>query len=357
MIRCSAKFRILLLVLLCILSGCQKIGNREYGVRFWKLPPWLGGGISERIFRPGETVIDYPILSSVYRFDAGVRDVSWGSDQQEAPVQTRARDGNEVALAVTVSYKVIGEAQRIQKLIRTVGTTNEDVQRIVMSAARADIRTYMNELRTSEFILDEPRYKAVDRVRESLRERLEPLGVEILRVNLDGFTFDEQYEAKLKEIQQQREETEREKARIATVTAKKEQELNNMQASVNQMIEAAKGYRNQATARGDNFLLSKENRAKAITAKGEAEVEALLEQIEALSGPGGRALLKLEIVKQLMKEKPKFVVLNEGESGQSLNVNRLDTNDLIGQVGLLEGLREQEKVSSNKKESAHEEKK
>ena len=63
-------------------------------------------------------------------------------------VQTRALDGNEVALAVTVSYKIRTEPAALRRLIQKVALTNQRVENIVVAAARADIRTFMNELKT-----------------------------------------------------------------------------------------------------------------------------------------------------------------------------------------------------------------
>ncbi len=324
-----------------LLNGCQNLESREYAVRFWKLPPIIGGGVSERIFRPGEVVLDIPVVTKIYRFDAGVRDLSWAEGKQQGPVKTRALDGNEVALSVTVSYKIQPSAQKLTTLVQQVGTTVDDVDRIVRSVARADIRTYMNELETSDFIKDRPRYEAIDDVRKNMAERLEPYGIEVLRVNLDGFRFDQEYEILLKKIQQKREETGREIERMKTVQALKERELNDAQAEVNQIREEAKGYATQAKIRGDNYLASKKNQAEAIRVKAESEYKALQEQIQALSGPGGESLLKLELAKQLLKSNPRFVVVGKDGEGGALSVQRLDANQLIDQAGVFEALREE----------------
>jgi len=336
---CRLKTYSLCLFLL-LLSGCTRLDSREYGLRFWKFPPALGGGVSSKILVPGETVLDIPFLSEIYLFDAGVREISWGETKAEfVPLNTRALDGNEVSLSVTVSYRIIPEARGLLSLLQFVGSNDQQIRSLVKTTTEADVRTYMNDLRTSAFIQDRSRYQAVDTVQASLRERLEPFGIEILRLNLDNFRFDLEYEDKLKAIQSQIEETEREKARIATVLAQKEQERNNMQAEVNQMIEAAKGYRDQAMRRGDNLLKAKRNQADGILASGEAAATGLREMVAALSGPGGKALLKIELARQLVENNPSYIIVGEGSSdANSLAVNRLDTNDLIGQLGLLEGL-------------------
>src|SRR4051812_33630611 len=90
------------------MAACQQMDPTEYGVVFRRLPPIVGGGLSKSIMRPGETVFLMP-WDSVYRFDTKPHDVSWGSPQrgkgdpaQSDFVYSRARDGNEVALAFTI---------------------------------------------------------------------------------------------------------------------------------------------------------------------------------------------------------------------------------------------------------------
>ena len=347
---------ILFSTLIISLSGCdtgfQQMGPTEYGVKFRMLPPTLGGGIAKKVVRPGEMAIIWP-WDSIYRFDTSVKDVTWGapSGKTDVPegnyVYTRAADGNEVALAVTVRYRVAAEPEKLRELARTVATSNSQIEDIVVAIARSDIRTSMNELKTSEFLEKEARYRGVDKAKSLIDSRLNTYGIEIERVNLDDFRFerllkdgkiDASYQEKLKEIQKTREETEREISRIDTVTAKKNQEYNTAQAEVNRVVQEAEGYKQQAMVRGDAYLQAKGNGAKAIKALGEAEVEGLTKQIKALSGPGGKALLKLELVKQLLKYDPKFIVVGEGASSEGIQVQRLDTNDLIGQIGILEGL-------------------
>ena len=350
----SALRRAVSLLVLLALTACQQMGATEFGVRFRKLPPVLGGGVAEAVIHPGQMAIVMP-WDSIYRFDTAVKDVSWGrrssgNDDTEF-VHTRALDGNEVALAVTVRYRVITDPASLANLVQTVATSDRGVRELVMSVGRADIRTYMNQLRTSQFLDETDRYEAVDAVKKSMEERLKPYGIEILRVSLDDFRFerlnrdgtvDSSYQDKLTEIQKLREDTEREKSRIDTVKAKKQQEFNLTQGGVNREIAEADGFKRQAALRGDGYFEAKSNDAKAILAQGKAEVEGLIEQINALNGPGGEAILKLELARSLQKSDPRFVVLSEGEGGQGIAVRRTDTNDLLGQIGAFEALREPE---------------
>lgn len=341
------SFLILVAVFALTVIGCQQMGPTEYGVKFRKLPPPIGG-VSSSVVSPGEVAVLFP-WESIYRFDTAVRDITWPSaDSKEGEnyVNTRALDGNEVALAVTVRYRVSTDPERLTTLVQKVGTDDAAVRELVVAVARADIRTYMNELRTSAFLDEQSRYRAIDKVRDSMAKRLSPYGIDLARVILNDFRFerklrdgtvDSSYQDKLTEIQKLREDTERERSRIETVKAKKQQELNTLQASVNRQIAEAEGYRNQAKLRGDGVFEARSNEAKAILAQGTAAVEGMVAQIQALSGPGGRSILRLKLAQEFLKNDPKFVVLSDGGS-QGMQVRKTDTNELLNQLGLIEGM-------------------
>ena len=113
----------------------------------------------------------------------------------------------------------------------------------------------------------------------------------------------------------------------------RDQELT--QAKVNRLTETAKGYKRQAKIRGDAYLKQKENEAGQIKAAGMNEVEAMKKRIAALNGPGGEALLRLDIAKALAERNPKFILLNSAKSGgNDLGVTKIDTNELIRQAGV-----------------------
>ena len=130
------------------------------------------------------------------------------------------------------------------------------------------------------------------------------------------------------------------------VRARKSQELNETQATVNRAVQEAEGYRQQAKFRGDAYFESKKNEAEGILATGRAEVEGLKEQIQALSGEGGIAILKLRFANELMKNSPQFVVMGESSGSGDLNVRKVDTNELLKQIGVFEAMKDKPKSES-----------
>ena len=350
---------LLALALIVTVSGCdtglQNMGATEYGVKFRRLPPIIGGGVGgpNSVASPLETVVVLP-WESIYRFDTSPQYLSWGRGMAEGAgqlvqsedVHTRARDGNEAALKLTVRYRVSPEPSSLVKLVQEVARNDEDVRALVVSAVSSEIRTQMNKLRTAEFRDDKKRNDTVDEALKATRATLSQWGIEVEAINLKQYRFvrllkdgseDTSYQDRLRDIQEKEQDIEGERSRIETVRAKKRTEYSQAESTYNARVSEAKGYKEQSTYQGDSYFAAKANEAKAITAEGNAEVEGMRKQIAALSGKGGKAMLRLEVAKQLAQADPKFVAVAQGANG-ALDLSKTDTNQLIQQLGIVEGL-------------------
>lgn len=338
-------------------TGIQHMGATEYGVRFRKLPPIVGGGVggANSVASPLETVVVMP-WETIYRFDTSPQYLSWGRGMgdssntkqvvQDEDVYTRAKDGNEAALKLIVRYRINANPATLVKLVQEVATADKDVRRLVISVVRSEIRTHMNTLRTAEYRDDKKRNETVDRALSATRAHLSKWGIDVEAINLTQYRFvrlrpdgseDTSYQDRLRDIQEKEQDIEGERTRIETVKAQKHTEYSVAESTYNARISEAKGYKEQSVYQGDAYYAAKANEAKAITAEGNAEVEGLRQQIAALSGKGGRAMLRLEVAKQLSKGDPKFVAVQPGQAG-SLELSKTDLNQLIQQLGVAEGL-------------------
>lgn len=359
--RNSRVFSILLGFLAVALSACdtgvQHMGATEYGVRFRKLPPILGGGVGgpSSVASPLETIVVFP-WESVYRFDTSPQYLSWGRGMgdgggakqlvQNEDVYTRARDGNEAALKLTVRYRINPKPETLVKLVQEVATSEAAVRQLVIAVVRSEIRTYMNKLRTAEFRDDRKRNETVDDALEATQGKLSPWGIEVDSINLKQYRFvrllkdgseDTSYQDRLRDIQEKEQDIEGERSRIETVRAQKHTEYSEAESKYNARMSEAKGYKEQSTYQGDSYYAAKANEAKAIQAEGSAETDGLRQQIAALSGKGGRAMLRLEVARQLAKGNPKFVTVNPGQGG-AVDLSKTDMNQLMQQLGIAEGL-------------------
>lgn len=349
------------LVLAILLAGCdtglQHMGATEYGVRFRKLPPILGGGVGgpSSVASPLQTVVVFP-WEDIYRFDTSPQYLSWGRGMadgggatqlvQNEDVHTRAKDGNEAALKLTVRYRIDPNPASLVKLVQEVATSDVAVRDLVVSVVQSEIRTNMNQLRTAEFRDDKKRNDTVDAALAAARSTLSPWGIDVESINLKQYRFvrllrdgseDTSYQDRLRDIQEKEQDIEGERTRIETVRAKKHTEYSEAQSKYNSRVAEAKGYKEQSVYQGDAYYTAKANEAKAIKAEGTAEIEGLRQQIAALSGKGGKAMVRLEVAKQLSEGNPKFVTVNPAQ-GSGVEVSKTDMNQLIQQLGVVEGL-------------------
>ena len=339
-----SKLCVLLLTL--SLVGCQEMKQGEYGIVYTDMPWFMGGGVQKKLVEPGEREVIFP-WETLYRFDTTLKSISWDQGTQEEAqganyVETRTRDGNEVDLSLTVLYHV--DPKALRHVVQRVGTSDEKIKALVATVSRASIRNFMNELHTNDYFAPARRQAAVDRVKEALRRRLSPEGIEVVDVIYNDHRFERRradgsidriYQEQIDRTQATNQNTERERKRVAVVEKDKERDFNEQQAKVNRTREEAEGYKRQAIMAGDAYLSSKRNEAEQILATGLAEVEGLKKQIEALSGPGGAALLRLAIVRELLKSNPQFLLVNTGAGGGgNLDLSKVDLNDLIRQTDL-----------------------
>lgn len=150
--------RIIPFFFVLMLGGCntgfEQLGTSEHAVIFSALPPFIGGGIKNKIAEPGEKVFVMP-WDTLYRIETSIQSIGWGgkgygnSSEVENYIETRALDGNEVGLAITVQYQV--DPKALIHVIENVGSSDESIRNLVSLCARADIRTHMNVLRTRDF--------------------------------------------------------------------------------------------------------------------------------------------------------------------------------------------------------------
>lgn len=357
-----------LVLIVLVLGACQKMGASEHGVVFRKLPPSLGGGIANHVYGPTSVKFMLP-WESIYRIDTSVRSIEWGAKGEgmnpldDDYVHTRAKDGNEVALAVLIQYRVSEDPEKLVRLVREIGTSDEEIEKLVSVVARSDIRTFMSGLETDEFFRNEKKYEGERKIREGMEERLAHYGIIVQNVNLKEHRFerqlpdgqiDQSYQEKINQVQAINEKTKREELRRDTVLAEKKSEYNEAKGEFDRAIAEATGYKSQAVFGGDAYYQSKKNDAEAIRAAGQSEVKGIVEQVNALSGPGGVALLKLEIAKNLLASGSRFVVVDSGKGSDGIAVQKTDMNQLMKQIGVLEGMKGNGKKPSNAEETVSE---
>lgn len=352
---------IFLATLFFLLVGCEgtdsliaSVEADQAAVVYRNLPLMLGGGLSNEIIRPGESEILMP-WESVIKLSTGIRELTWEKDDK---LKTRTRDGNMLILEVMVRYRVDVSPESLTKLVQLIATNDQGVESMVSAVTRSDVRLYFNKLNTEDF-LDRAAVEQIQiELEKAMSKRLNPYGIIIELFKMKDFHFQAAYQNLLDDIQEAKETTSKIEQKKATVLALKKKKIKEAQEEINRLMQKASGELEMATIRGEQYYVQRQNEAKEILARGQAEVAELEARLQALSGPGGANMLKIEIVKGLLKSNPKFVVLNQGKSeGNQMNVRKIDANQLLAQLGLLEGMEKSQATQGQSSKAPRDERK
>jgi regulator of protease activity HflC (stomatin/prohibitin superfamily) len=325
------------LVLFCLalsLSGCtcHSTGSTEVGVLTRKLAfaGLLGKpGVQPEIYAPGATYMFPAFVTDWNTFDVSmqnlsmVKDPSRGDRNAEDDLFFKTVDGNDIRVDVTVAWQV--DPKRAPYLLNKVGQNVEEVkEKLLRPACRSVVRDVLNELRSEEFYVSEKRFAKATEARQRLQDVLGPEGILVRQVILGEHRFNPEYERVIRDKKLAEQNSERMRSEGRATTEQWKSELEKAKGTVNQSLAAAAGALDTARLAADANLVQSQKQAEAIVAERKAHAEAVRKQNEALSGSGGKALVKLRIAEALAGKQ--LVFLPTGKNGvgvQTLNLNQL----------------------------------
>ncbi len=327
--------RALLLLSALSLSGCavHSTEANEVGVVVNLLT-----GLDPEIRAPGSTYLLPPLISDWYVFSTQaqtltmVADPNAGDRDSKDDLEFKTRDGNDVGVDVTILYRV--EPDKAPYILTSVARDDQSLkERIVRPMARSIVRDVLNEL-SSEDIYTGRKFEAAERARVVLDGALAQYGVRCDNVILGDHRFHERYQAAIndRKVYDQKANT----ARSAAENIKREWEarLEATRGEVDQRIAQENGRAQQAMLESDAYYVTRQKEAEAILAEKSANAEGIRKMNEALSGAGGRVMVKRKIAETL---KGKRIVVLPGGSNDA-SVQRLDVNELLKMYAATSGL-------------------
>ena len=107
--------------------------------------------------------------------------------------------------------------------------------------------------------------------------------------------------------------------------------LQDAQAEVNQIIAQANGQYQEAVLGADAYYKQQTNLAAATIAEGQAEAASIKKMREAMMNEGGLIQVKMAIADSL---RGKRIVMIPTGSANSFNLQTLDLNDILRQLGV-----------------------
>ncbi|MFH1211125.1 MAG: SPFH domain-containing protein [archaeon] len=320
------------------LTGCAKsLNSTEYAAVYKRLP-WNLGGYSGTI-KPGSFFAYSPFWTDVYVIDTKVTSISYaGRGKGDNPsindaMNTRAFDGNEIWLEITIQYH--RNPLKIREIIEAVGHKAAYSAEAVEAFARGKIRAHLGELLTEHFYDNKLRYEKIGDVVTDLNKILDQYGLVVDNVILDNHRFTPTYQSIIDDGKKTDQAAQEAKNNIETVRSDKKRALQDMIAKVNKQVEDAKGKYKQAQFAGDAYVQQKKNEAEAIVVQGKNEAQATVNQINALKQAGSDAVVRLVIGKELMKSQAPFILINSGDNKSGLNLTKTDYNDMLEKFGII----------------------
>jgi len=305
-------------------TGCfRSTGSTEVGIKIGKL---FG---QDRVVAPGRTVLVIPFLHDWYVFDSKTQTLEMDSTEPNDELEFKTRDGNDIGVDVTVIYRV--DPAQAPILLRAVANDMNEVRSIlVRPLARSIPRDALNELSSEEFYDSDLRAQKEQIALERLAKALEPYGIVCERVVLGNYRFHKAYQDAIdaKKVADQAVNKNRSSADAAV--KEWERELEKTKGDVGQLVASEKGKAAQVHLQSDAYFEAKKLEADAILTEKTANAKGIQKLKDAMSGAGGRTMVKLKIAEAL---KGKRIVLFPTSDG-AMNLQKTDVNEFMRTMGL-----------------------
>lgn len=321
------RFIAVALVILATTSGCYRsTGGTEVGIKIGKL---FG---ADEVVAPGRTVIVIPFVHDWYVFDTKTQTVEMKGNANkdlDDDLDFKTRDGNDISVDVTVLYHV--DPAKAPHVLRHVASDVDEVRTVlVRPLARSIPRDALNELSSEEFYDSDLRAAKEDQALATLRRALEPYGLVCERVVLGNYRFHKNYQAAIDQKKVADQTVNKNRSAAEAAVKEWERELETTKGQVAQLLATERGKAQQVTLQTDAYYEARKLEADAIVAEKAARAQGITKMKEAMSGAGGRTMVKLRIAESL---KGKRIVLFP-TSDSAINLQQTDVNRFLESAGL-----------------------
>ena len=271
-----------------------KIPANRFGVRTTLTP---GGGLEAKDYPPG-FVWSVPGLHRVTTWDT-----TWSN--LKVTLQIRGSDQYTTQVDVSILWRVaLGKCNEAARIFRD----EEHAGQIVAQTLNKYANEILATLKTEDFYDSDKRIKASEETEKAMEEQIKPVGLEITNLLLRNIVYDPKFEAQLlaKQLAGQQKALSQSKGLMAssqtktqliqkdaanqvlTLTAEKEQEIQNMTASnakeINNIAQDAQKKAAEMTSKAKASRRQKE--AEATFLKASAQATGMLLLSKAYSQPG-----------------------------------------------------------------------
>lgn len=311
------------------LAACtlHNTDSTEVGVLTRKVSLFGKAGVQQEIYPPGATYTFPAIVTDWHTFNVALQNLHMtaardtGDRKERDDIEFKTHDGNDISVDVTVAFRV--DAARTPWILEHVGGSTAEVkENLVRPACRSIVRDVLNTMTSEEFYVSDKRFEKAEQAREQLAKVLAPEGVIVERVILGEHHFHPDYEKVIHDKKLAEQTAER---MVSEGHAAQQEALRNLETAkgqVTQKIAAAKGSLDQVKLHADADFFRSQREAEAILAEKKARAKGVEKTNEAMSGSGGRTLVKLRVAEALSGKELVFLP-SGGKAGslQTLNLN------------------------------------
>jgi regulator of protease activity HflC (stomatin/prohibitin superfamily) len=312
--------------LLATTTGClRSTGGTEVGIKF----NVVTGGAA--VVDPGESKFVVPIVHRWFVYDKKLQKM----EMKKAPkhndaLDFKTRDGNDIEVDLTIQWKI--EQDKAPDLLRKVAPTMEDIARgIVRPLARSVPRDVLNELSSEEFYDASKRAQKEALAHQRLDKALREFGIICERVILGNYRFHAKYQKAIDDKKVAAQEANKFASAAEAERRAWERNLEQTRGAVRQQIAAERGLFEHAKLSADAYYEARKFEADAILSARKAQAKGIREQRAAMSGTGGRTMVKLKVAEALKGKK--IVLIPMGEGG-GLSLQKTDVNQLLETLGV-----------------------
>lgn len=326
----------LMFLVASLTAGCipHTTGSTEVGVRTNKVGIFSEKGVRNDILPPGSTSFFPPVITDWHVYDTALRNLEMtresnsGSRSGDDALRFKTIDGNDVSVNVTVSWRI--DPVKAPYLLRFVGNDTQTVEEVlVRPVSRTHIRDVLNDLGSEQYYNADLRFRKAEEAKTLLNHYLNNEGVLVEQVLLGEHQFNERYMQVIRDKKVAEQDASRLISETDAAVEQMKQELEVAKGRARQEIEKAKGSAEQRQLEADAIFFERERQAQAIVSEKAALAEGLTERARAMSGSGGRSMVKLEVARALKGKKIVFM-----PAGSGMDVRTTNVNDLLERYGV-----------------------
>src|SRR3954471_20241336 len=321
--------KLLFIALLQVACTFHNTDSTEVGVLTRKIALFGKTGVQQETYPPGATYTFPAFITDWHVYNVALQNLEMvqsrdrGDRTGRDDIQFKTHDGNDIEVDVTVAWR-IDTAKTPWILEHVGGSTDEVKENLVRPACRSIVRDVLNTMTSEEFYVSDKRFQKAEEAREKLAKVFAPEGVIVERVILGEHHFHPEYEKVIHDKKLAEQTAER---MVSEGHAAQQEALRNLETAkgqVAQKIATAKGALDQVKLHADADYFRSQREAEAILAEKKARAQGIAKTNLAMSGAGGRTMVKLSVADALSGKQILFLP-SGGKSGglQTMNLNEL----------------------------------